>query len=243
MSNVKRNPATPGGIWEILREVSESQRETDQKMKESAKEADRRFQETDRIMKEGAREADRRFQETDRMMKESAKETDRRFQENDRIMQGNAKEADRRIKYLDTLFTGQWGKLMESLVEGDLVAMLQSRGIQVERTARNIKKEIGERRWEIDILAINGDEVVVVEVKTKLNVKSIDDFIIFLGDFKELNPEHKNKKVYGAVAYLRADEFSDVHAEKKVFLLSGPRGVVRKLSTIKILRQRSFNSG
>ena len=113
MSNMKRNPATPEGIWEILREVAESQRETDRKL-----------QETGQIVKESAREAERRFQETDRTMK------------------GNAREADRRIKYLDTLFTGQWGKLMESLVAGDLVALLQSRGIQVERTARNIKKEI-----------------------------------------------------------------------------------------------------
>ena len=244
MSNVKRNPATPEGIWEILREVAESQRETDRKfqktdqiVKESAKETDRRLQETDRIIKESAKEADRRLQETDRIIKESAKEADRRFQETDRTMKGNAREADRRIKYLDTLFTGQWGKLMESLVEGDLVALLQSRGIQVERTARNIKKEIGERRWEIDILAINGDEVVVVEVKTKLNVKIIDDFITFLGDFKELNPEHKDKKVYGAVAYLRADEFSDVHAEKKGLFVIRATG-----SSAKIINDKNFKA-
>ena len=29
---------------------------------------------------------------------------------------------------LEELFNGQWGKLMESLVEGDLVGLLQQRG-------------------------------------------------------------------------------------------------------------------
>ena len=44
------------------------------------------------------------------------------------------KEADRRMKKLEGLFTSQWGTLMESLVEGDLVALLQERGIEVEST-------------------------------------------------------------------------------------------------------------
>ena len=77
----------------------------------------------------------------------------------------------------------------------------------------------------------------MVEVKTKLNVKSIDDFITFLGDFKELNPEHKDKKVYGAVAYLRADEFSDVHAEKKGLFVIRATG-----SSAKIINDKDFKA-
>ncbi len=48
-------------------------------------------------------------------------------QETDRQMQ----ETARRIRELNELFNGQWGKLMESLVEGDLVKLLQQRGIAV----------------------------------------------------------------------------------------------------------------
>ena len=44
------------------------------------------------------------------------------------------KEIDKKMKELQGLFTSQWGKLMESLVEGDLVALLQARGIEVEST-------------------------------------------------------------------------------------------------------------
>ena len=96
-----------------------------------------------------------------REVAESQRETDRRMQETDRRMQ----ETDRRLRKLDDLFNGQWGKLMEALVEGDLIKLLNQRGIQVASTLTNLKQHRGPRRWEIDILAANGDEVVVVEVK------------------------------------------------------------------------------
>ena len=44
-------------------------------------------------------------------------------------------ETDRRLRKLDELFNGQWGKLMEALVEGDLIELLNQRGIQVGNTA------------------------------------------------------------------------------------------------------------
>ena len=44
------------------------------------------------------------------------------------------KEARRRMKKLEGLFTSQWGALMERLVEGDLVPLLQARGITVRYT-------------------------------------------------------------------------------------------------------------
>ena len=98
--NGHRDPATPEEICNILREVAESQKETD-----------------------------RRMQET-----------------------------DLRLRKLGELFNGQWGKLMESLVEGDLVRLLNQRRIAVDHTITNAKKNYGERRWEFDILAVNGEE-------------------------------------------------------------------------------------
>ena len=35
------------------------------------------------------------------------------------------KETDRRLRKLNELFSGQWGKLMEALVEGDLSTLLK----------------------------------------------------------------------------------------------------------------------
>ena len=69
-------------------------------------------------------------QETARRMQE----TDRRMQETDQLLKRQARAADRRMDKLDELFNGQWGKLMEALVEGDLVKLLQQRGIAVQHT-------------------------------------------------------------------------------------------------------------
>ena len=154
------------------------------------------------------RETDRRMQETDRQMKD----TDRRMQETDRQM----KETDRQLRELKDLFNGQWGKLMEALVEGDLVELLGQRGIEVDHTVCNLKSKNGAPRWEIDIIAANGDEVVAVEVKTTLKVRQVAHFIETLRVFPEEAPSvYRGKRTYGAVAYLKADEAADVYAERQ----------------------------
>ena len=141
-------------------------------------------------------------------------ETARRMQATDELITRQTRAADRRIDELDKLFNGQWGKLIESLVEGDLVRLLQQRGIVVQHTVTNPRKNYGERRWELDIVAVNGEEVVVVEVKTTLRVPDIDRFMGRLNEFSELMPEYASRRIYGAVAYLKAYQESDVRAER-----------------------------
>ena len=161
------------------------------------------FQEIRTILREvseSQRETDRRMQETDRRMQE----TDRRM-----------RESARRMRELNELFTGQWGKLMESLVEGDLVELLRRRGIAVQHTITNPRQNYGERRWEFDLVAVDGAEVVVVEVKTTLRVPDIDHFIARLREFPELMPEYASRRIYGAAAYLKAYQESDVYAERQ----------------------------
>ncbi len=165
--NGHRDPATPQEIWEILREVSAAQQETE-----------------------------------------------RRLQATGELITRQARAAERRMDKLDELFNGQWGKLIESLVEGDLAGLLQRRGIAVQHTVTNPRQNYGERRWEFDIVAINGAEVVVVEVKTTLRVPDIDRFVRRLNEFPELMPEYAGRRIYGAVAYLKAHQQSDVRAER-----------------------------
>ena len=140
-------------------------------------------------------------------LRESQKQTDEQMKKTDLQM----KKIHKRIKELNELFTGQWGKLMESLVEGDLIKLLKKKGIDVEVTVQNIKS----KKWQLDIVAINGEEVVVVEVKTTLSLKDVDIFIGKLKEFKMVLPKYADKKILGAVAYLKANEGSERNAEKK----------------------------
>ena len=54
-------------------------------------------------------------------------------------------------------------------------------------------RDSGERSWEFDIIAVNGAEVVVVEVKTTLKVRDVDHFLQTLRHFHRLMPEYGGK--------------------------------------------------
>ncbi|HQC00134.1 hypothetical protein [Methanospirillum sp.] len=132
------------------------------------------------------------------------KETDKKFQ-----------ETDKKLNKLERLFTSQWGKLIESLVDGDIINILNQRGIAVTDI---IKRRSGKRDgvdYEFDIIAINGTDIVIVEVKTTLRPENVRDFIKKLKMAKAWMPEYSDKKVYGAVAFLTEDTGTASMAEKK----------------------------
>jgi hypothetical protein len=159
-----------------------------------------RFKDTDKQFKE----TDKKIQETDRILSEKFRETDQMF-----------RETDKKIKKLDDLFTSQWGKLIESLVKGDLIRMLNERGIPVRHTAERSKGSYEGMSYEFDIIAENGEQVVFVEVKTTLKPKDVDAFIDKLRQVKKWYPKYRDNKVIGAVAYLKADAGSEKMAENK----------------------------
>ena len=176
-----------------------------------------------------------------RQVSESQKETDRRMRETDQLLKRHAQEADRRFRGLDELFNGQWGKLMEALVEGDLIELLQARGIEVEHTLTNVRHR-GERSWEFDIIAVNGAEVVVVEVKTTLKVRQVDRFVGLMQEFTDLMPRYRGSTVYGAVAYLKADEASDSYAERQGLYVIRATGSSASITNPRDFRPRAFSA-
>ena len=125
------------------------------------------------------------------------------------------KETDRRLRKAEELFTSQWGKLMESLVEGDLVSLLRERGVAVDETSQRLTGRRNGEHTEFDILAANGAEVVVVEVKTTLRPEDVTDFLSKLAWFTDWFPTYRERPIYGAVAYLKSDSSVTRHAERQ----------------------------
>jgi Holliday junction resolvase len=153
------------------------------------------------------------FQETDKKFQE----TDRKFQETDEKIKKTSdqiRETSREITRLERQFTSMWGKLVESLVEGDLIRLLNERGIAVERTHQRVSGKRKGQNFEFDIIAVNGDEIVVVEVKTTLKSDHIIHFISKLGHVREWLSEFHDKKIYGAVAFIHTEENVIAHAQK-----------------------------
>ncbi|MBK8517666.1 MAG: YraN family protein [Saprospiraceae bacterium] len=154
------------------------------------------------------------IQEIKQLLKElalSQRETDAMFKETD----AKFKQTDKRIKSAFDLFEGQWGKLMESLVEGDLIKLLRSKGMNVHDTSMRRKGFHNGKNFEFDIIAHNGQEIVIVEVKTTLKTQDVKDFISKLKHAREWMQEYSQYKVYGAIAFLRADGGSERFAENE----------------------------
>ena len=84
-------------------------------------------------------------------------------------------------------------------------------------------------------MATNGNEVVVVEVKTTLELNDVKDFQKQLNVFTEFASECKGKKVYGAVAFLKADSSVDVFAEKAGLFVIRATG-----SSASIINKKNF---
>lgn len=158
------------------------------------------------------------------------------FQETDKQM----KETDKKIKELSALFTSQWGKLVESLVEGDLVNLLNQRGIQVESTLQRRKGNHDGENFEFDIIAVNSHEIVIVEVKTTLRVDDVNDFHEKLWKSKTYLPEYADKTKYGAMAFLTAEGASDRMAEKMGFFVIRATGNSSSIINKKDFKPKAF---
>ena len=158
-------------------------------------------------MEEMRKQEQRRQEQEERRQKTAALEIKK--------IREQMKDTDRRLKKTDELFNTQWGKLMESLVEGDLVPLLQKRNIPVTHTLTGLKGRHNGEHVEYDILAENGEEVVVVEVKTTLRPEDVTHFLEQLGKFTTYRPLYKARKIHGAVAFLKADKSVQVHAERQ----------------------------
>ena len=174
-----------------MREVQATQKETARQMEKNMKETDKKMEETARQMKE-----------TDRKVKETAQQI---------------KQTDKQIKAMLGDFGNRWGKLGENLIKGNLAQRLSERGIKVEKVITNAKN----KHSEFDIIAINGKEIVVVEVKATLDPSDVEEFQKDMKHFKEWWPDFsRGKRIYGAMAFLmRANREADDLAQKKGFFV------------------------
>ena len=199
---------TEESLQKTQKEIRESQKE----LSESQKTTEESLQKTQKEIRESQKTTEESLQKTQKEIRESQKTTEESLQKT----QKEIRESQKTTKNLESLFSGQWGKLMESLIEGDLIKLLRNRNILVNQVTTRRRGETNGKQWEIDLIAINGDEIVVVEVKTTLKVQDVKNFQDkILVPIKTLIPEYSNFKIYGAIAYLRADQKANLYAQKQ----------------------------
>ena len=183
-------PLTAEDVWRLFAE-------TDRLLKESNRD-------TERLLKEAALETDRRFQETDHRFQAA----DRRFQETERLMEKSSREVDQQLKELGKQIGGlgnKFGSFTEGLALPSMEKLLRERfGMTVISPRTKVRS--GQEEIEIDVLAYANGEVnavYLVEVKSHLDQRAIQQMLDLLERFPKLFPEHRNKALYGILAMVQ----------------------------------------
>jgi hypothetical protein len=197
--------ATLDEVLDLFKQVAQAQKEVTQAQKET----ERRFQETER-----------RFQETDRRFPYFVEENKKGF-----------KKLRKEISELND----SWGRFVENMVAPACKTLFLSRGIPVHRVSQRLQNWLEGETMEIDILVANQDHVLVVEVKSRLSVRDVQDFIEDLRDFRRFFPEHDKKYLYGAVAGIDIEKGADKYAYRKGLFVLAQTG-----ETVTVLNGAAF---
>ena len=135
------------------------------------------------------------------------------------------KRTDEQLKRTEVLvghLSNRFGDIAEAMLVGDVAETLQTiNSLQLKSTHFNVKRTNGNTvECEIDALLVGQDSIVVMEAKSTLTTSKIEKFIDSrLNRFTELFPDFANKKIYGAVGYLKADDDAVKSAIKEGLLV------------------------
>jgi hypothetical protein len=237
-------PITLNDIYELFRVTQEA-------LRASQIEYDRRAEEADRRAAESKAEYDRRAAESraeyERLFAESKAEHERLFAESRAEYDRRAEKADRRLAKLEKsvantnravdALTTRWGRFVEELVEPAVVRLFQARGIDVVQVFSRARTRQQGQAMEIDIIAIDGQEMVAVECKSRLSYDDVNEFISKLERFKSAFPQYENFRLYGAVAGIEINQGVDRYAYQKGLFVIKPSG-----DTVEIINDANFRA-
>ncbi len=217
-------PVTLEDIYQLFRASTE---EYDRRAEEYDRRAAQSKAEYDRLVAESKAEYDRHRVEIENLLAESKLESDRSMTELKRTV-------ERTSKAVDSLTT-RWGRFVEELVEPAVLRLFQEKGIDIKEVYPRARVKRQGIAMEIDILAVDDTDLVVVECKSRLSKDDVDEFIEKLTRFKIAFPHYQNYQAYGAVAGIEINEGIDRYAYKKGLFVIKPSG-----DTVDIINDADF---
>ena len=222
---------TIADIYQLFRTSAE---EFDRRLKESDRQIEQAKLESDRRIEQARLESDRRAEEveqyraeTARILAEAKLESERRTAENERTIA--------ELKRLVNSLTTRWGRFVEELVQPAVLRLFQEKGIDIKEIYPRARVKRQGIAMEIDILAVDDTDVVLVECKSRLSKDDVDEFLEKLTRFKIAFPHYKNYQAYGAVAGIEIDEGIDRYAYNKGLFVIKPSG-----DTVEIINDENF---
>ncbi len=182
------------------------------------------------------------FAKTDKQMAETDKRLDKQFAETDKRLDKMFAETDKRFKELSKQLGGignSNGDFAEEFFFNGFDSTMQVNKITYDYIDRNKKRKIKNIQCEYDIVLINTNNILVVEVKYKLNQEQVIKFYEkSLPRFKQLFHEYKDYTIMGAMASLSIDSRAKEVAEKNGILLFTQSGNnIKRVSSENIVLQ------
>ena len=236
-----------------FKELNAAQKKTERAQQKTEK-GFQQLQEAGRLTEKARREGEKALREaqkkTEKALRESQEKTEKALRESQQKTEEALRELAKNLNAANGNFNNKWGNFLESLVKGDLVKLLNKRNIKVDMVRSRLvaSDSSGKEVGEFDLVAMNGKEIVVIEVKTTLTKEKVEKFINKLKIFKKYFSEHRDKVLYGGVAFLCEPENEEVGDAAKyseenglfVILSPGGEGNVSTMSNSKDFKPRSF---
>ena len=158
-------------------------------------------------LKESQKKTDGQIRE----LKESQKKTDAQLQKTDKLLEKTIIKLDEIGRQLGDLGLVQ-GEVAEDLFYRNIRSLFKERDMIFADVKRNLKKK---GAGEYDIVAVNGDAVLVIEIKNKLQKRMVDMFVgKKLPKFAEVFPEFRGRRLFGGIGALVVNDDVSRYAEK-----------------------------
>ena len=173
-------------------------------------------------------------------LKESQQKTDEQLSRTDEQLSKTIKKLDDIGRQLGDLGLVQ-GEVAEDLFYRNIRDLFkEERDMIFSNVKRNLKKK-GE--GEYDIVAVNGDAVLVIEVKNKLQKRMVDRFVEkTLPKFKKMFPEFRGRRIFGGMGALVVKDDVSRYAEKVgLYVLTQTSEGGAALTNRKNFRAKEFN--
>lgn len=144
------------------------------------------------------------------------------------------KQTDAKIDKLARNIGGlskKWGDLGEAMTVGECLTLFNAiEGIEVRSVYPNVISHYDGKEWEIDGIAVGKDVAIVIEAKATLKRQDVTDFVDnILNNFTKLEPDHKGKKIYGAMGFISATPAVRAFAQEQGLMLVRPTGTNTEL--------------
>ncbi|MGH7451760.1 MAG: DUF3782 domain-containing protein [bacterium] len=176
----------------------------------------------------------RGFKETDQRLDQRFQETERRFRETERFIKENAAQQKELKKDYWGLIKSL-GLFAESMVEPAVIGLFNERGIKLTGVSGRMKERMNGDTMEVDVVGTSPDTVVVIEVKLRLELPDVKEFLKELHNFFKFFPRFRGSKLYGAVAGMSIEKGAARYAYKKGLFVLGPSE-----DNVKILNDEKF---